>query len=338
MPGINKTSPQTHADILRVIGEAQVSGKGLDITKDGTVKVASFGTRAFRVIGEKLKGTAWTDSKVIQVNSKVANKLNEAILSKSANFANHENYGQFKALVDRAATSKDLPSSKAFYQAIRGLRIAIKDVDQSVIRSKPGEITISAPVGNADPFAGKVSKRGGSDVAVGSSQKRELIEAHLKDLAASPTLIKPHEKGVSNRFLYDSTTDGGGNKLANVLDKTQNYLYAIAIDSEGKPHVRIGFEDTADGAKKVAGGRADLLGHPTLTNDLGEGKAVIGGELKYNRDKNGWEIDNNSGRFGLGNVDLKTELGLSSDDVLDYAASKFQNIGLDLVNINKLYG
>ena len=337
MPGINKTTPQTHADILKVIGEAQVSGKGLDIKKDGTIKIASLGTRAFRVIGQKLKGTAWADEKVIQVNSKVANKLNQSILSKSANFVNHENYGQFKALLDRASTSKELPSSKAFYQAIRGLRIAIKDVDQSLIRSKKGEITISEPVANADPFAGKVAKRSGTDIAPGASQKRELIEAHLKDLAASPTLIKPHETGVSNRFLYDSTTDGGGEKLSQVLDKTQNYLYAIAIDSEGKPHVRIGFEDTADGAKKVAGGRAELLGHPTLTNDLGEGKAVIGGELKYNREKNGWEIDNNSGRYGLGNIDLKIDLELTAEDVLDYAASQFENIGLNLVNINKIY-
>jgi hypothetical protein len=337
MSGINKTTPQTHADILRVIGQAQVSGKGLDVKKDGTIKVASLGTRAFRVIGQKLKGTAWAEEKVIQVNSKVASKLNESILSKSANFVNHENYGQFKELLDRASNSKDLPSSKAFYQAIRGLRIAIKDVDQSLIRSKKGELTISEPVANADPFAGKVAKRSGTDIAPGASQKRALIEAHLKDLAASPTLIKPHEVGVSNRFLYDSISDGGGDKLSQVLDKTQNYLYAIAIDSEGKPHVRIGFEDTADGGKKVAGGRAELLGHPTLTNDLAEGKAVIGGELKYNRDKNGWEIDNNSGRFGLGNIDLKIDLELTAEDVLDYAASQFENIGLNLVNINKIY-
>jgi hypothetical protein len=64
MPGINKNTPQTHADILRVIGQAQVSGKGLDVKKDGTVKVASLGTRAFRVIGQKLKGTAWAEEKV----------------------------------------------------------------------------------------------------------------------------------------------------------------------------------------------------------------------------------------------------------------------------------
>jgi hypothetical protein len=160
----------------------------------------------------------------------------------------------------------------------------------------------------------------------------------LKELAVEPTLIKPHEVGASNRFLYDSTVDGGGDKLSQVLDKTKNYLFAIAIDHEGKPHVRIGFEDTADGGKKGGGARVELMGHPTLTNDLAEGKAVIGGELKFNREKNGWEIDNNSGRFGMGNFELKEELGIKSTDLLDYAAHQFGNIGLNLVNLNVMYG
>jgi hypothetical protein len=338
MPSIDKNNQQTHLDILRSIGEAQVSGKGIEVTKSGKVIVASFGTRVARAINEKIKGADWANQESLKTNKALAEKLNEAILRKSANFVNHDNYGTFKALLDRAGTQKDLPSSRLFHDAIKKLNLSTKDLDPSLIRYKKSELTIET--GNLTPtsiFTGIKNSRAGKDIAPGSSTKADLIESHLKDLAASPAGIKPHEIGVQNRFLYDSLTDGGGEKLSQVLDKTKNYLYAIAIDSDGKPHVRIGYEGTVDGAKKIVGKRADLTGHPTLTNDLGEGKAVIGGELKYNRDKNGWEIDNNSGRYGAGNAELKKQLGLTSEDVLDYAASRFNNIGLQLVNINKLY-
>jgi hypothetical protein len=111
MATINKATSQSLADMINVIGQAQTSGKGLSVNKDGSIQVASLGTRALRVIGEKIKGSAWAEAQNLKINAQVAEKFNAAVLQKSANYVHHENYGKFKSLLDRAATTKDLPSS-----------------------------------------------------------------------------------------------------------------------------------------------------------------------------------------------------------------------------------
>jgi hypothetical protein len=71
-----------------------------------------------------------------------------------------------------------------------------------------------------------------------------------------------------------------------------------------------------------------------MTQDLHpEAKAIIGGEIYFNDQKNCWQIDDNSGRYGFFPEGRLERLGIVHADVLRYAAFRFAAAGFQVGNI-----
>jgi hypothetical protein len=96
---------------------------------------------------------------------------------------------------------------------------------------------------------------------------------------------------------------------AQPLEKGKKYIWAI--DKEG--NLRIGIE------AEVAPGKR--LGHPTLLED---GKARVGGEIKFNEQTKEWRINDESGRYSRGRENKER------NQILENVKSIFGEANLDV--------
>ena len=189
----------------------------------------------------------------------------------------------------------------------------------------------------AAPLAGQVAIRPRE-----LSQWRARVEAHLlgpQELQhlhqqfgrAQPPrapqvwgAIKPWERGGGHPIVHPQRllvpAEGGRRvDLATMLDLeglkagAVNYLYVVTQVGA----LILGKELPAPGATKK-GGWLPHLGHPTLT---GGGPGRIAGELRYDREKEEFFINDNSGRYSLNYRDR----GLQQ---LENVAERFRAAGL----------
>jgi hypothetical protein len=98
------------------------------------------------------------------------------------------------------------------------------------------------------------------------------------------------------------------------LEKGKKYIWAV--DSDG--NLRIGVETEV--------GLGQRLGHPTLTED---GKARVGGEIKFNEETKEWRVNDQSGRYSRGRSNTKR------NHILDNVQELFARSGLD-INVKHL--
>lgn len=335
-----KIQPQSHTDILNTIVHAQAAGKSLEVSKDGRVKEASLGTRFLRAV----HGNEWNKNEYTRTAREVGNKLVEAIERGSNSNKVAATNEKVRALFERSATKAEIPSSGALLQLLgKKAGVSLRNVDATQVgfrREDIGEVLHDqrkdwVATGNFLKIAGEFFKPG----QIGDASK---VRPHVQDLLTDPSMIKDHEVGQVNRFLWDSGSIAPGSAvdgraLADTLDKGKFYNYAVTLNEQGKPVVVLGFEDEADGSSlrfsKESGQRGQGMGHPTLTQAFG-GKAVFGGELMYIEDK-GWTINNSSGRYGSGKTEVMEQHGIEPDDLLAFAADLLKDINFPLDAVNR---
>ncbi|CAG9185884.1 hypothetical protein [Cupriavidus pampae] len=144
-----------------------------------------------------------------------------------------------------------------------------------------------------------------------------------RTICAEPTSIKPHEI-EKNRFRVDlpSLVRGRHEKftLKNILDENLRYIWVAKPNPEtGAIDISIGYEYKDDLGRRY--------GHPTLTLERNDptkaGSAYIGGEIYA---KNGvWFIDNDSGRFGQGNILERNKIRLGKRHMLQKICDQISN-------------
>jgi len=335
-----KIQQQSHVDILNTIVHAQATGKSLEVTKDGQVKEASLGTRLLRAV----HGNDWNKNEYTRTAREVGNKLVEAIQRGSNSDKVAATNEKVKALFERSAAKAQVPSSGAIVQLLgKKAGVTLRNVDATLVgfkREDIGEVQHEqrkdwVATGNFLKISGQFFKPG--DIGDGSK-----VRPHVKELLTDPSMIKDHEQGQVNRFLWDSGSIGAGSAvdgraLADNLDKGKFYNYAVTLNEQGKPVVVLGFEDEADGSSrrfsKESGQRGEGMGHPTLTQPFG-GKAIFGGELMYIEEK-GWTINNSSGRYGSGKTEVMDQHGIQPDDMLAFAADLLKEINFPLETVNR---
>jgi hypothetical protein len=169
--------------------------------------------------------------------------------------------------------------------------------------------------------------------ALSSVSNRALV-----DLATPPRFVKPHET-QDNKFKLNISeffrNEQLKTPLKSSLDKNVNYLWLLSYNAINKlPELVIGYEN-AD----CSGNR---YGHPTLAigglQDDGTTsyqKGFIAGELFYKN--NEWHIDNNSGRFGSGNVTAMRNNMMGKADLMDMARATFLEQTDLAVSTTKIY-
>jgi hypothetical protein len=126
-----------------------------------------------------------------------------------------------------------------------------------------------------------------------------------------PVRIKPFEVNPDGSVIRNPTLQEVKPGSLLKLDPTKEYIWLV--DEDGKMHV---------GEELVVGhepdGFAQKLGHPTLA---GGKPARIGGELRYT-EKEGWTMNNKSGRFSKHPDRTKLQL--------DHAANWMRSSGVDV--------
>lgn len=340
-----KIEPQSHVDVFNTIARAQAAGKSLEVSKDGTVKEASWGTRLVRSFNTKLHGQEWAKNENARTTVAVGQKLLEAIERKTTREPAKQAGVKITALFERSAQLGEMPSS-AMILALIGDKtgITVRDIDPKAVgfkRADIGEVHLDQKKNWLD--TGNFLKDAGEYFPPGQIGDASKVRPHVKDLLTDPLLIKDHEVGQDNRFLWDTSmvTPGSavdGQALANTLDKGKFYNYAVTLNNEGKPVVVLGFEDQADGSSqrfaKGTGVRGAGMGHPTLTHSYG-GKAIFGGELMFNEQRGGWTINNSSGRYGAGNAEALAARDIKPDDLLAFTAELLGEINFPLAAVNR---
>jgi hypothetical protein len=158
--------------------------------------------------------------------------------------------------------------------------------------------------------------------ALNNANAREAI-FNNPILARDPAFIKNHEV-VQNKLKFDVAKMVAENnnqpiRLSEFLCKDMRYLWVVKNNSaSGKPELVVGYEHDDD-----AGNR---YGHPTLAlTQTDDGvvyeKGYIAGEL-FHKDGE-WKIDNNSGRFGSGNIDAMNDAKIGKKALMKGAAALF---------------
>jgi hypothetical protein len=341
------TKIQTHSQILDTIFRAQADHKSLEVTKDGRVKTASLGTRIVRAYNEHKNGAEWTKNETARISLEVGRKLNEAIARHSTSNAAQATSAKLTALFERSAALGEVPSSAMILRLVgRGSGVGAKEVDQTRVgfrRSDIAEIQLDQKKDWAATSEGKFLKEAGQYFAPGAIGDGNKVKPHLQALLREPSITKGHEVGQTNHFLLDSGQMAAGQgpdgqALANTLDKSKLYNFAVTLNDQGKAVVVLGFEDQKDGSLRGFGREtpkeSEPMGHPTLTNPFG-GKAIFGGELIFNEQRGGWTINNSSGRYGSGNEAVMTQHGISVDDLMAHTADLLTEINFPLAAINK---
>jgi hypothetical protein len=347
--GFNRV--QSHADILEVLAKAQAQNKEVVVNDRGTVKVEGFWGRRSRVRQERAQGPEWASNQKLVRNAAVANSLKQAFARQGVDVDTLPQAHHLRDLLNAVPAKPNLPGVKFFSEGVRQLFPGFNLKNPSLDRLRPDDIDKAPDMNRAPIAAAAPAQRRGTDYAVMNFPAAALanpddpnaLPANLKrvhDNLASLMHIYPHfglngirrdEFGQTNLFQYEAINAAIGAELPKVLDPSKTYLYAIAPDSNGRLHLRIGFEHERldrPGSK---------LGHPSMTQDLNrEAKALIGGELRFNPTQNGWEIDENSGRYGLFPPNLLAQKGISILDVMQYAALRFEAVGFRLANINAI--
>lgn len=160
----------------------------------------------------------------------------------------------------------------------------------------------------------------------------------LVDLATPPRFVKPHETqdnkfklNISEFFRNEQRTT----PLKSSLDNNVNYLWLFSYNAINKqPELVIGYEH--------ADCNGNRYGHPTLAIEglQGDGtisyqQGFIAGELFYKN--NEWHIDNNSGRFGSGNVTAMQNHMVGKADLMDMARAAFLEQTDLAVSTTKIY-
>lgn len=341
---------QTHADILNVLAKAQSQNKEVVVDDRGTVKVEGFWGRRSRVRQERAQGPDWANNQKLVRNAAVANSLKQAFVRQGVDVNTLPQAHQLRDLLNAVPAKSNLPGVKLFSEGVRQLFPGFNLKNPALDRLRPDDVVKGADANPAPIAAAAPAPRRGADYAVMNFPAAALANPDAPDVPLPENLKKVHDNAASlvhiyphfgiagikreefnqtNLFQFEAIDANLGRELPKALDPSKTYLYAIAPDSNGKLHLRIGFEHERLDRPNTK------MGHPTMTQDLNpEAKALIGGELRFNPTKNGWEIDENSGRYGLFPQNLLASKGISIEDVMQYAAFRFEAVGFRLANIN----
>lgn len=160
------------------------------------------------------------------------------------------------------------------------------------------------------------------------AEKRVLTNQELENLAVAPKFVKEHEQDHINKYRLDigdagvSRNENGKIPLSKYLNPDSTYIWVLLkLEGQEHPQIVIGYENTDEGKR---------YGHPTLLDDLDNRKALIAGELRFLNGK--WVIDNNSGRFGTGNVKERKSSHVQKHDLMRLAKNVFnEHTDLDIV-------
>jgi hypothetical protein len=339
-------SVQTHADILNVLAKAQALNKEVVVSRSGRVAVEGRWGRFLRVRREASNGAQWTSNQKQQRNAAVVQSLKAAIARNGVDVDALPQEHHLRKLFNAVPASPTLPGVKVFSQGVQKVFPEFVLDDPSLDRFRPEDIRW-APGAQAAPAPGAaLPRRRGADLPLPVIPAQALANPNAPDAPLPANVLKVHhnlsrlmhpphlgiyrdELGQTNRFQYEVINRALGQELPKTLDRSQTYLYVLSLDAQGAPLLRLGFEHAL---RNDADSR---LGHGSLTQDINpEAKAVIGGELRFNPERNGWEIDENSGRYGFYPEGLLADVGVTIGDILQYAAFRFEASGFRLSNIN----
>ncbi len=343
--GFNRV--QSYGDILNVLAKAQAENKEVTVSTNGSVKVEGWWSRRSRVWQERAQGQDWANNQKLARNAAVANSLKNALARGGVDVDGLPQDHRLRLLLNAVPTKPNLPGVKLFSNGVKQVFPEFTLRDPHLDKLRPEDIQLPPDVQHAPlPAARSLGDRGvDHDVMV--FPQEALANPDAPDVPLPPNLKKVHDNverlvhkhtqrpirwaeiGKQNLFQFETGDVGLGQNLSRALDPSKNYLYAIIPDQQGKLHLRLGFEHNPTRSSDTR------QGHPTLMQDLdSEAKALIAGELRFNPAKNGWEIDDFSGRYGSFPQGVLAAVGVSKEDVMQYAAFRFESAGFRLANLN----
>ncbi len=342
-------SVQTHSDILNVLARAQAQHKEVAVSRSGRVTVEGWWGRRSRTRLEAANGTDWAVAQQQQRHTAIATSLKNAIARQGIDVDTVPQAERLKTLLNAVPTKSTLPGVKLFSEGVRNIFPEFRLKDPSLDRLRPEDIERSAGADPGPLAASGLPARSGASLPLPRVASAALANPDTSSALLPANLKKVHdnlaglmrapqfgmhraELGQRNRFQFETANAALGQHLPATLDRSKTYLYVIGLDPQGKVHLRLGFEHDLGSDPQAR------LGHPSMTQDLhAEAKAIIGGELRYNFETSGWELDDNSGRYGHVPEHILTHVGVTAGDVLQYAAFRFEAIGFRLSNITSHY-
>jgi len=336
---------QTHNDIIEVIAKAQAANKEVVVDRSGKVKVEGWLGRRSRVRQERANGPQWATNQKLQRNGAIAASLKAAFARKEIDIDNLGQALYLRNLLNAIPTKATLPGVRFFSEGVQQLLPGFQLKNPSLDRLRQSDIAIDHNAGLTAIPVRQSFFSSGPDIVVPNFSQEALHNPDSPNVDLPPNLKKVHdnlqalshvpimrihreELGQVNRYQFEAVDANIGEQLFKTLDPARTYIYVMGLDAQNQVHLRVGFEHEL---ASVANSR---IGHPSMTQDLHpEAKAIIGGEIYFNDQKNCWQIDDNSGRYGFFPEGRLERLEIAHADVLRYVAFRFAAAGFQVGNI-----